>query len=561
MGDAVNEEGSTGRKKVCDGLCSADCHLDCRKRDRKGGYMKRKVVIGLLVVLAVVSASVMLVGCSGNSTPSTTNAAANTSAENGGTTGGEMNSDAKTTTTTSGTNQGATSESGERKQIVGDAAGEIASALDAALSFTTARPLYDGFVYTLSEGYDRMESHKDGTGFEQKMEEFYFYPQIDDTSEAAQNFNEAMKKRLQTDYDRFSFRATYNGPERSGTTYRAYLHKDLVSIVFVEWSSAEGDLYSQAYTYVYDKTQKKFLTKGEIIEKSGLKEHEFSELFDMWFANGPYNLGAIDGVRMYAPGLLQMWALDYHLPLGEWVDVMTRVDANLALNAGVIMDYPPKYGLFFDDAGDLVVVKSRYDISDPDPEKAVHRFFPDAEGVNWLREMPYETEELEVFHELADRMGGDQSRTQAFVIFLGNKRDPEMVLRRLAAAAEIPAMDLDLRRITSNIESYDGEIEMYLIIPRYPNAVMGVDSAIYWEENSCFGPVIAIKDSRETFLHYVYRGFYSNVMLKNDMERAVLDTGRDEGGFVDASDYIGMSDNITSENEAFVKNFYEPWNQ
>lgn len=209
-----------------------------------------------------------------------------------------------------------------------------------------------------------------------------------------------------------------------------------------------------------------------------------------------------------------------------------------------------------------MVVKSRYEVSDADMEIAVHRFFLDVESANWLREMPYPTEELEVFHEIADRVGGDQSETQAFVIFLGNKRDPDMVLKRLAAAAEIPGMDLDLRRVVTNLESYDDEIEMYLVVPRHPNAVMGLEySRLHWQENSNFGPVIAIKDSRESFLSYVYRDFYSNVMLKNDMERAVLDTGRDEGGFVDASDFVGMSDNISEELEIFVKSYYEPGSQ
>lgn len=509
-------------------------------------------------VLFAVCVLVFVSGCAN------TNPTASTSGDSGqvssGTSGDAAGGGGMNNTGTGGNTGGS-----ERIQYVGDVGGVIEAQLEEELSFTKVRPLYDGYVFTLNEGYDGFESYTDEVGFEHKMEEFHFYPQIADTSDAAMRFNEAMQKRLLWDYDRFHFRSVQKANDRTGTTYRAYRHGDLVSIVFVEWSSTVGDLFARAYTYVYDQSQGKFLSKKEIIARAGMQDREFSERFDAWYASGSPSVGVYDTKRIYAPGLLQMWAYDYHLPLGDWVDKMTQADADIAINAGVVVERAPEFGMFFDDAGTLICVKTKYEVKDAETDNPSFLVVPSAESASWLQEMPYPTEELEVFQYLADKVGGDQSGTQAYVVFLGNKRDPEVIKRRLAAAAQLPAMDLNLNRIISNIQSLEGEVEMYLVIPRYTNAVMGLEpSPRDWEDNTNFGPVIAIKDSRECYLTYVHRSFFSNVMLKNDVVKAVLDWGRDEGGFVDVSELVGEvgeNESIPEDILEFVKNFYEPWNQ
>lgn len=516
----------------------------------------------LLAVWGIASILVLATGCAGDNTPATTSLTSTSSAADGITSDHLGRNSGATGDALPSTTGLGTSSVEERRQYVGDAEGKLAAELDNELMFSKARPLYDGFVYTLEKGYEALESYQDETGFVCKMEEFHFYPQINDTSDEALKFNEAMQKRLQWDYDQFLFRSTQKSADRRGSTYRAYRHGDLVSIVFIEWSYSDHDLYAKAFSYVYDQAQNKFLNKKEIIAKAGLREHEFSELFDAWYASAKSSVSVYDTKRIYAPGLLQMWAYDYHLPLGEWVEEVTQTDANLVTHAGVMAEHYPEYGLFFDDAGGLMLIKQSYEVENSDAVVPDFRFLPDVEGVNWLRDMSFPTEELGAFHTLAEKAGGEQSQTQAFVVFLGNKRDPEVIKRRLAAAAEIPGMELNLYRTISNVESLDGEIEMYLVIPRYTNSVMGIHpSSLHWEYNANFGPAIVIKDGRESFLEYVYRGFYSNVMLQNDMNKAVLDAGRDEGGFVDVTELVGESEVISDEIEEFVRRFYDPWIQ
>lgn len=545
------------RKAVCDGKCGASCDLDCRKNDRKNGFSKRRYWIGFVVLLAVVAALFLTTGCSGPQ-PAATDSSTITDTS--------TNESAGISTSTSAASEGSSGGSGmsetgmiaERGQQIGYADGVLAGEMEAELSFAKARPLYDGYVTTLTEGYEDCKPYID-EGVVCKMEEFFFYPQINDSTEEARKFNEAMKARLRSDYVDFELRGVERPHDWKGSTYRAYRYRDLVSIVFVDWSCTEESRYAGVLAYVYDTTNGTFLNKKEIVARAGLKDFAFSERFDAWYASTNPNQSA--SKRAYVPGLLQMWAYDYHLPFGDWVDVMTKADMDSAINIGVKAERVPEYGLFFDDSGDLTLLRTRYDIPDADSENRYYRILFDAESYNWLGEMQYPTVELEIFQTLAQKAGGDQSRTQAFVVYLGNKDNPERIIRKLSAAAEIPEMNLNLKRLITGFETLDGDLEMYLVIPRYENSVMGLEpSPVHWQDYANFGPVIVVKDGNERHLSYVYRGLYTNIMLKNDGEKVLLDAGQEEGIFVDVSEHIGEG-RIAEEVELFVKSFYPSYNR
>lgn len=513
------------------------------------------------VVLALMLVIVLASGCAEIKEP-------------GGTTAGNDNAQG----TTYGISEGTTSDaelrtyqnkplegvhpSKQKEQTFGAEGSNLEEVIRTHMGFAKAEPGKENFVFTVDLTDSGFEPYDDGQGSEVKPMEQFFFPFLNDNSAEAIRFNDGIADKISVYNEALEFHKAEATGVRLGFTYKTFFYKGYLSIVMLEWLEHRGVGYVIPYTVVYDLVRHKFLSKRQIAQDLNFDIAEMTSAVDSWYAEGDKRV--LDGYnhrRDMATALLEIWTDAYDLFEGtRWkADYLRRQELARTHSYAreEALEFHAPY--FIDDEGHFCMIKTTLVSGGANEEGLLPGSCYVPQYTSAFRQSlrsDNHNRPILGFEQLAKLTKTEGQDIDAYFVRIGeNIHDVQAkkMLEGLNAQEGLSALGMDLFSAWED----GGVLDLYVIVPKYENAVVGVqlleiNDATEWQNfRHTIGYTMIVLDKRKSEIHIVHRGRHGVLSCEEGEVKVINDGAK----IFDATEWIEPKGEVSPEVNEIIELF------